>query len=243
MTKGIMTTGAILMDLKYLLGVPSQILGLHEVTIRISGDPNSKSTFHELTKPHPKYKFIQNKRWGAGLLLLPERFDDYLKGKDKQALRTNRRRSTEYGFRFDKFAPSEHLEAILAINTSTRVHQGYRMSSAFLNIGSLRNWTEDKPTIYGLFDPHESLKAYAHVRHCGEVAIFSSLLGHAEDLDKGIMYLLVSEVIREMIEHKCRQGIPIWAMYDTFFGASPGLRYFKERLGFKPYKVRWIWEA
>jgi hypothetical protein len=30
-------------------------------------------------------------------------------------------------------------------------------------------------------------------------------------------------------------------MYDTFWGASPGLAYFKERAGFRPYTVDWVW--
>jgi len=45
-----------------------------------------------------------------------------------------------------------------------------------------------------------------------------------------------------MIEHTTKHEVPLWGMYDTFFGASSGLRYFKERLGFRPYKVRWIWD-
>lgn len=95
--------------------------------------------------------------------------------------------------------------------------------------------------MYGVFDTEGTLKAYAHVPVCGEVFVFSRLLGHGADLDKGIMYLLISEVIREMINFKQAKGYPCWAMYDTFFGASPGLRYFKERLGFKPYRVKWLW--
>jgi hypothetical protein len=231
------------MDLRCLLRISNEILGLPEVTIRMSGNAKSKSTFNDFTKPHPKYRFIQNKRWGAGLLPLPNIFEDYMKGKDKQALRTNRRRSIEFGFRFDKFDPSEHLDEILAINTSTEVRQGYRMTPDLLNIETLRSWAQDKPTIYGIFDANGFLKAYAHCPIYGEVFIFSRLLGHAEDLDRGIMYLLISEVVREMTERKREQGTPIWAMYDTFFGAPSGLRFFKERLGFKPYKVRWVWEA
>jgi hypothetical protein len=30
-------------------------------------------------------------------------------------------------------------------------------------------------------------------------------------------------------------------MYDTFWGASTGLAFFKERLGFRPYTVDWAW--
>jgi len=230
------------MDLKRLFRIPSEIFALPEVTIRMSGDANARSTFIDFSKPHPKYKLIQNKRWGAGLLKLPDTFDAYIKGKDKQALRTNRRRSIDGGFRFETFNPGEHLDEILAINTSMRFRQGYPMTPDHLNIESLRVWAQSKRAIYGLFDTNRVLKAYAHTPVHGEVFIFSRLLGHAEELNKGIMYLLVSEVIREMIDGKRKYSMPIWGMYDTFFGASPGLQYFKERMGFRPYKVRWVWE-
>jgi hypothetical protein len=71
--------------------------------------------------------------------------------------------------------------------------------------------------------------------------VFSRLLGHSDHLKNGVMYYLVTEVIREMIGRKTQQGAPLWSMYDMMFGASDGLRFFKELLGFKPYKVRWVW--
>ena len=30
-------------------------------------------------------------------------------------------------------------------------------------------------------------------------------------------------------------------MYDTFWGAKPGLAYFKRRTGFEAYTVNWVW--
>ncbi len=225
-----------------LLSSVNEIFSLPEVTIQMSGGEASRKMFEFFTQPHPRYRLIQNKRWGAGLLPLQERFEDYLKGKDKQALRTNRRRSVSLGFRFDVFHPDRYLNDILAINTSLQVRQGQPMDADYLSLERLKLWIQDKPEIYGIFDGRGVLKAYAHAPVYGEVFILSRLLGHADDLENGIMYFLISEVVREMIERKGRQGEPLWAMYDTFFGASPGLRFFKERLGFKPYKVRWVWE-
>jgi hypothetical protein len=73
------------------------------------------------------------------------------------------------------------------------------------------------------------------------VIVLSLILGHSEDLEHGTMYLLVSEVIRESIERHATSDRTIWVMYDTFWGASEGLAYFKERCGFQPYTVRWEW--
>lgn len=55
------------------------------------------------------------------------------------------------------------------------------------------------------------------------------------------LYLLVSEVIRSYIDVRRGQGAPTREMDDTFWGATKGLAYFKERLGFKPHTVDWVW--
>ena len=220
----------------------SEMRALPEISIRISGDDTSKGIFRSLTQPHPRYRFIQNKRWGVALLPLPDTFNEYIKGKDKQYLRRKRKRALDLGFNFTSINPLEHISEVLSINTSVPVRQGMPMDPSYLSIEHLKNFFEHKPKIYGVFDSKGVLKAYADTPIAGEVFLFSRLLGDYEELDKGIMYLLISGVIQEMIGCKNQYGAPLWAMYDTFFGASPGLRYFKERLGFRPYKVRWIWE-
>ena len=55
------------------------------------------------------------------------------------------------------------------------------------------------------------------------------------------MYLMMIELNKIMFEEYKLKGYK-YIMYDTFFGASEGLKKFKEKLGYKPYKVRWIWE-
>ncbi len=217
-----------------------EMLSLPCVQITMWGE-ESKEVYSYFTKLHPKYKIIRNKVWGVGLLPLPATFKDYLRGKDKQALRTNRKRCLTNGFYFASFNPTERLGEILDINLSMRDRQGKPMHPDYLNIDSLRRYCSNKPMMHGVFNAEGVLKAYAYAPIYGEVFVFSRLLGHGDYLDQGIMYLLVSEIIREMIGLKQTQGYPLWAMYDTFFGAKPGLRYFKERLGFKPYKVKWRW--
>lgn len=231
------------MMLRDWLSLSSEILSLPEITIRVSGEMSVRQIFQTFTKPHPRYKIIQNKRWGVALLGLPGAFQQYLTGKDKQAVRTNRRRADAAGFHFAPCEGRDYLDDILAINTSSEVRQGSPMAAGYKVPAYLQEWIESKPVIWGVLNREGRLRAYAQTLKCGEVFIFSRLLGHKEDLDHGIMYLLVSEVIREMIETKTEGGKPLWGMYDTFFGAAPGLRYFKERLGFKPYKVKWVWEG
>jgi hypothetical protein len=229
-----------LMHLLHAWRIFNEALSLPEVTIRMSGDHKSRDIFNVYTSRHPKYKLIQNKRWGVALLPLPDLFEEYL--KKNELLRRKRQRSIDLGFRFDSLDPSQHLNEILAINSSLQFRQGQLMDASFLTIEQLRVWAKNKPAIYGVFNNNGVLRAYTNTPICGEIFTFSRLLAHGEDLDKGVMYFMVSEVIRRMIKRRADQGSPLWAMYDTFFGAPPGLRFFKERLGFKPYKVRWVWQ-
>ncbi len=218
-----------------------EMRSLPEVEVRMYGDERVRRTFASFTRPHPTYRLIQNKRWGVGLLELPGSFEEYLGGRDRAYLRRKRNRALARGLHFEAFAPMERLQEILLINSSAPVRQKRAMDADYLDIAELARFFQNKPRIYGVLDGQGALRAYADAPVLGEVALLSRLLGHAEDLEDGIMYLLVSEVIREMIELKARQGAPAWAMYDTFFGAQPGLRFFKEQLGFSPYKVKWTW--
>ena len=105
----------------------SEMRALPEVSIHLSGDDTCKKIFHYFTQPHPKYRFIQNKRWGVALLPLPNTFNEYLKGKDKQYLRRRRKRALDLGFNFYSIDPIDHLNEILSINTSTPLRQGLPM--------------------------------------------------------------------------------------------------------------------
>ena len=49
------------------------------------------------------------------------------------------------------------------------------------------------------------------------------------------MHLLVVEIVCQLIA----QGQVDYLMYDTFFGAQPGMQQFKKILGFKPYRAKY----
>jgi len=56
-----------------------------------------------------------------------------------------------------------------------------------------------------------------------------------------VVWVLFSEAVRELSERRQAEGRPAWFMYDTIVGASPGMRQFKEWIGFEPYRVSWSW--
>jgi|GEM_PF-3443309 len=51
----------------------------------------------------------------------------------------------------------------------------------------------------------------------------------------GIMHMMVIDIVEQLFA----QGRARYLMYDTFFGAQPGLQTFKKILGFRPYRARY----
>jgi len=86
---------------------------------------------------------------------------------------------------------------------------------------------------YGIFDPQQKLMAYANLGIYGNFAAYSHMLGIRNN--DGIMHLLLVESICRLIDEQRVR----YVMYDTFFGARPGLRTFKSLLGFQPYRARY----
>jgi hypothetical protein len=143
------------------------------------------------------------------------------------------------GFRYALVAPQDHLDEILEVNRSAPMRQGRPMAATYIDREQMIKTFEGRTTLHAILDSRGRVRAYALVAVIGDAFVFWKILGHADDLGHGTMYLLVSEVIRGYIDLRRATGSPNWAMYDTFWGASRGLAYFKERAGFRPYTVRW----
>ncbi|MHB8671986.1 MAG: GNAT family N-acetyltransferase [Acidimicrobiales bacterium] len=211
------------------------------VTIELFGDHHAERIHRSFTRRHPRFRVTPAKRWGVALVRLPDSFEAYLAGGSKALLRQKRRLATAKGFSHAIVPSAAHLDEILEINLSSASRQGRPMPAAYVDRNALLEWARGRPTIHGILDQSGRLRAYAWVPDAGDLILFERLLAHAADLELGTMYLLVSEVIRYHLDTRRPNGTPHWAMYDTFWGAKPGLAYFKRRLGFEPYTVDWIW--
>jgi hypothetical protein len=217
------------------------VLRAPRVRIEMYGGEEARALHRLYTARHPRFLITQHKRWGVALISLPESFDQYLRGRSKTALRQNRRRALDSGFRYALVSPQDHLDEILEINRSAPTRQGRAMEASYVDREKMIKTFEGRTTMHAILDSRGRLRAYALVAMLGDAFVFWKILGHAEDLGYGTMYLLVSEVIREYVDLRRANGSPRWAMYDTFWGASRGLAYFKERVGFRPYTVEWVW--
>jgi hypothetical protein len=217
------------------------VLRAPRVRIALYGGDEAKAVYRAFTARHRVFKVTKAKRWGVALVRLPASFDEYLAGGSMKNLRYERKRAEKAGYRYALISPHDHLDEILKINQSAPTRQGRAMSGSYLDPEQVAQAFRTR-VISGIFDANGHLRAYADVPAIGDAFVFSRLLGHADDLEHGIMYLLVSEVIRTYIEAAGQANLsPKWAMYDTFWGASSGLAFFKERLGFRPYTVDWAW--
>jgi hypothetical protein len=190
-------------------------------------------TFTYFTKPHPRYKLIRNKSVGIALIDLttfPDR-DAYISSvsrKDEAA--HHGKRALRRGYIFQEIDRNNYIDDIHAINTSSTKRQGRPMDHAYLEKPH-RYETNPHFRYFGVTDSNGVLVAYCNIAIYGNFAATDRLLGYKNN--DGTMYLLLVEIICLLIN----EGPVRYFMYDTFFGAQEGLRNFKRRLGFQPYRV------
>lgn len=197
-----------------------------------------RSIYQYFTQPHPRYKLFQNKSLGAALVDLRtfesgEHFIDFLRHKGRAV--AERRRALARGHALRTIDRNQLVDAIHEINISSPVRQGRPMTPAYLE---KQSHYEDLPHFryYGVFDTDDRLVAYCNLGLLGNFAVIDRVLGLRTT--GGAMVLLLTEIVLKLIEEKNLD----YLMYDTLFGARPGLRDFKRKLGFRPYRVRYTIE-
>ncbi len=221
-----------------LLTIIKTIRNLPQAEIEINtGDEDGKRMFSYYTKRHPRFFIIRNKTIGVALLPLGsfDSFNAYLNsvsGKNSAAYYARKAEKNEYTFR--EIDPDQFAEAIHRIHVSSDKRQGKAMSGSYLK-PLLQYPKNPNNSYFGLFKDEE-LVAYLWLLRSGELLTFNRLMGHADYLKDGIMFMLVLKGIEQIFKLEPRPG---FLMYDTLLGASEGLALFKKRLGFKPYKVKW----
>jgi transposase len=186
------------------------------------------------TRRHPKYKVIPNKSLGAALVDLG-RFrhrDDYLATvTGRNSAHHHAKKARSKGYRLVEIDRNDYIEQIHAVNTSVDVRQGQAMAPAYLekvaHFQAERNFK-----YYGALDADGKLMAYSELGFYGNFASFNRVIGVRNN--DGVMHLMVTEIICRLIE----DGIFSYLMYDTYFGASPGMKSFKTMLGFQPYRAK-----
>lgn len=214
------------------------IYNLPKITIQLdTSDAENLYLYNTLIKPHPRFFIIKNKELGVEIIQLRnfKSFNEYyesVNGKNSAAYFT--RKCLKNNYSFIEIDPNLRAQEIIDINISSNERQGRKMDDSYLNKNFIYPISE-KHKYYGV-EKDNLLVAYIWLRYSGELAIVNRILGHGSHLNQGIMYLLCTETVKVLFNNykNCN-----YLMYDTFFGATDGLKLFKKRIGFEPYKVSW----
>jgi hypothetical protein len=211
-------------------------LPVARLEFRLDLNPDSVRRMHaHFTKPHPRYRIFQNKSLGAALVDLkrfadPDEYMANMKGRNSAGYYARKARSR--GYSVVEIDRNVFVENIHEINTSLDQRQGRPMADAYRQ--KQTHFSPEKNYKYfGVLNSAGKLTAYSDIGFFGNFVAFDRLLGLRNN--DGAMHLMVTEIICRMIESHAYG----YLMYDTFFGASPGLRTFKTMLGFEPYRAKY----
>lgn len=188
------------------------------------------------TRRHPRLKIFRNKTMGIALIDLAAFGGDagnYLQTVNrKDYAGPKSRKAATRGYRLRPIDRNEHIDEIHAIHTSCEERQGRPMDSAYL-VKKTRYENPPHGACYGVFDTEGRLAAYCSTLRYGNFVSTDQLMGYKNN--DGVMHLLLVKIICRLIE----ESDVDYFMYDTFLGALPGLREFKRRIGFRPYRARY----
>lgn len=220
-----------------------RLLRRPRVRIALFGEDHCRAAYATFTARHPKFPFVRRKSFGAALrdLAVPE--SELFAGPRFELLRRKVRRARKLGYETRPFEPRDAIEAIQRVHVSSKLRQGRAIRPDYLGQDSLAAYCARPGRWYGVFDAEQVLRGYCHLPVIGECCVFSRIMGDADRLKDGIMYLLVHDVLMAMHRLRTCTGHPRWAFYDMVLGGSQGLRDFKHRCGFDPHRVAWHWRG
>lgn len=231
--------------LKKMISVIKQVKKLDKKTLTFYiSDKNDVNyqTYKYFIKRHPKFFLIRNKTIGACILEKPATIEEYTTGKLKQILRTNSNKAQKLGYYFDSFDINDKKiqDEILKINNSGGlIRQGREISAGYLSLDKVISEANGKK-LCGVFNKDGELKSYLYLIEAGDFVIVHRILGDADANNDGVMYFMILSLMKEWLNNKeFFKYNPNYLFYDTWFGAKEGLKEFKKRLGFIPYRVKY----
>jgi hypothetical protein len=166
---------------------------------------------------------------------MPDNPDVYL--AEHRTVRKRAAHAKRLGYRFATIDRHQHEDAVYEINVSMPERQGRPMSPGYLQrpVFGENPCRCDRHHVYtyGVLR-HDTLVAYLWLYRAGELAMISSILGHAAALEHDVMYLLVADAISD----QARFGGTLF--YNLHSSGTDGLRFFKERIGLSPTDIEWL---
>ncbi len=196
--------------------------------------PDVARMHRHFTRRHPRYLVCQNKSIGAALVDL-SRFNDHsayldtVKGGNSAAAHASKARKK--GYRVVEIDRNNYVDQIHAINNSVEVRQGRPMDAIYRE--KVTQFSNEKNCTYmGVLNPAGELVSYANFGTYGNFVAIDRIIGFRNN--DGVMHLLMTDIVGRLIEERKVR----YLMYDTCFGASPGLIKFKTMHGFSPHRAK-----
>jgi hypothetical protein len=223
--------------MKKAIAIIKEIVKLPRVSIKLSIEhEEGKRIFDSFTKRHPRIPIFANKAVGVAIIDLANystkaEYLSTVNGKNSAAYFS--RKAEKCGYKVDAFNPNQHQQEILEIHFSNPDRQGKSLPE---NYKTEIQYPINNYNKYYAAIINGKIVGYIWTIESGELVVMNRIMGHQDFMKDGLMYLLATEVIAANIPHDKR---PKYMMYDTFFGASEGLKMYKKRLGFNPFKVNW----
>jgi hypothetical protein len=213
------------------------------VTVNMFGSAHAQERFRYFSSLHPRFPLIPRKSLGAAMINLQGSYADYRQSKLRGVAKNNLKLAKKRKYSYAKIDAVSAIDDIMEINESRPERGGRPMDPLYFSRSKFEAILGEIGNAHVVRGPSGKIVAYALVSNIGGLWNVDYVLGHGEHLNSGIMYLLMSHVIEEKFELAKETGNPKWIMYDTWLGATSGLRQFKAVLGFSPYWVRWRWAA
>lgn len=189
-----------------------------------------RGTFYE-APPHP-----------LSIATLPNTGHEYEMACSTCA-RQNARAAVRRGYEYLRIDRAEWEDDLHEIRSSAPERQGRAMHPAYMTRQTYSSDAWPEPhckrhlyTVHGVTGANGRLAAYCQLVQCGEVARFNTILGHADLLKDQVVWLLVMEALKWHID-ECGASYALYYTHES--GHGDGLRYFKERFGFRPAEVTW----
>jgi hypothetical protein len=188
-----------------------------------------------------------------------DRFMAEVRGIHKGASLRHARKAERSGYVCKRFMWKNFIPDIVEINTSKDVRSGGPMREAYRRgVEEMGGAPQELASLsdpacpvhctyfWGVFKPwpgytqgevvtDEKLLGYIKFKRQGSLGIYTSILGHGDYLQEGIMYQLHYAIIRWVAENRGTrlQGLD-WLLYGGAESGNEGLRQWKKRALFKP---------
>jgi hypothetical protein len=174
---------------------------------------------------HLNHRFIARPIGRAhATLILPDTYDRYLKGRSRQALRTNLVRASRQGTTVDPIDSSkliQHVQRLLADDADIPY-----LHELMLEVPGegVSDWVARSTT--------GAIIGIARLQIDNKVAWLKFFCASRDGAASTARYLLFGRIVEDLIS----RGVNL-ILVDLQLRGSPGLAYFQDRLGFRPVRV------